>query len=163
MGAHNAYFPSHPESIEWFENGDTIDPLLGGCDRWHRDRIPMGKRQIWDRGERGIEAGTKPSGVFVLDSKEEKYGDYYCKLMNPKFCRITEINVRDGWQIGDLTHPYVKPPSPSIRRERCGYLGTYRRRFQQQGAERVVEQRRMADERELTVCASDLERRTLDV
>ena len=37
-------------------------PLLGGCDRWHRDRIPMGKRQIWDRGERGIEAGTKPSG-----------------------------------------------------------------------------------------------------
>lgn len=38
-------------------------------------------------------------GVFVLDSKEEKYGDYYCKLMNPKFCKISEINVRDGWQI----------------------------------------------------------------
>ena len=50
-------------------------------------------------------------------------------------------------------------PMPSIRRERRGYLGTYRRRFQQQGIERVVEQRRMEDKRGLTVCASRLERR----
>ena len=90
-------------------------------------------------------------GVFVLDSKEEKYGDYYCKLMNPKFCEITEITYFSGWQIETSR-------TPSIRRKRRGYLGTYRRRFQQQGVERVVEQWRMADERELTVRTSDLER-----
>lgn len=48
-----------------------------------------------------------------VDSKEEKYGDYYCKLMNPKFCRITEINVRDGWQI-ETSRIHVETTVPQV-------------------------------------------------
>ena len=52
-------------------------------------------------------------GVFVLNSKEEKYGDYYCKLMNPRFCEITEINVRSGWQI-ETSRIHVETTVPQV-------------------------------------------------
>ena len=50
-------------------------------------------------------------GVFVLDSKEEGYGDYYCKMMNPKFCEVTEINTRSGWQI-ETSYMHVETSVP---------------------------------------------------
>ena len=105
--------PSHPESIEWFENGDTIDlsseAVIDGIETVF----------LWVNAKYGIEEkeALKPvpnrPGVFVLDSKEEKYGDYYCKLMNPKFCRITEINVRDGWQI-ETSRIHVETTVPQV-------------------------------------------------
>ena len=105
--------PSHPESIEWFENGDTIDlsseAVIDGIETVF----------LWVNAKYGIEEkeALKPvpnrPGVFVLDSKEEKYGDYYCKLMNPKFCKISEINVRDGWQI-ETSYFHVETTVPQV-------------------------------------------------
>lgn len=51
--------------------------------------------------------------MFVLDSKEEKYGDYYCKLMNPQFCEITDINVRSGWSI-ETFYIHVETSVPQV-------------------------------------------------
>lgn len=105
--------PSHPESKEWFENGDTIDLSSEAV----IDDIET--VFLWVNAKYGIEEkeALKPvpnrPGVFVLDSKEGKYGDYYCKLMNPKFCEITEINVRDGWQI-ETSYIHVETTVPQV-------------------------------------------------
>ena len=52
-------------------------------------------------------------GVYVLDSKEEGYGNYYCKMMNTKFCEITEINYRNGWQV-ETSHIHVETSVPQV-------------------------------------------------
>ncbi|UQT32706.1 hypothetical protein M5E82_13770 [Parabacteroides distasonis] len=99
MGTHNAYFPSHPGDPYWFENGDTIDlsseAVIDGIETvflWVNAKYRTEEKEA-------LKPVPNRPGVFVLNSKEEKYGDYYCKLMNPRFCEITEINVRSGWQI----------------------------------------------------------------
>lgn len=109
--------PSHPESEYWFENGDTIDlssqAVINGIETVF----------LWVNAKVGIEEkkALKPvpdrPGVFVLDSQEEMYGDYYCKLMNPQFGRITDINVVNGWQIKtSLIH--VETSRPEILDQR---------------------------------------------
>lgn len=105
--------PSHPESKEWFENGDTIDlsseAVIDGIETVF----------LWVNAKYGIEEkeALKPvpnrPGVFILDSKEEKYGDYYCKMMNPKFCEITEINHYSGWQIA-TSYIHVETTVPQV-------------------------------------------------
>lgn len=105
--------PSHPESKEWFENGDTIDlsseAVIDGIETVF----------LWVNAKYGIEEkeALKPvpdrPGVFVLDSKEEKYGDYYCKMMNPKFCEITEITYFSGWQI-ETSRIHVETTVPKV-------------------------------------------------
>lgn len=91
--------PSNPDDPRLFMNGDTIDlsseAVIDGVET----------KYLWVNAKYRTEEkeALKPvpgrPGVFVLDCKEEGYGDYYCKMMNPKFCEITEINVRSGWQI----------------------------------------------------------------
>lgn len=95
----NLKSPSHPEDPHWFENGDTIDlsseAVINGVETIF----------LWVNGKYNTEEknALKPvegkPGVFVLDSQEEEYGEYWCKLMNPQFCEITDINYRRGWQI----------------------------------------------------------------
>lgn len=95
----NLKSPSHPEDPHWFENGDTIDlsseAVINGVETIF----------LWVNGKYDTEEknALKPvegkPGVFVLDSQEEEYGEYWCKLMNPQFCEITDINYRRGWQI----------------------------------------------------------------
>lgn len=91
--------PSHPEQPEWFENGDTIDlsseAVINGVESVF----------LWVNGKYGTEEKNalipvegKP-GVFVLNSQEEGWGEYWCKIMNPQFCEITDINYYNGWQI----------------------------------------------------------------
>lgn len=91
--------PSHPGDTYRFENGDTIDlsseAVIGGVETvflWVNAKYRTEEKEA-------LKPVPGRPGVFVLDSKEEKYGEYYCKLMNPKFCEITEINVGSGWQI----------------------------------------------------------------
>lgn len=91
--------PSHPGDSYRFENGDTIDlsseAVIGGVETvflWVNAKYRTEEKEA-------LKPVPGRPGVFVLDSKEEKYGEYYCKLMNPKFCEITEINVGSGWQI----------------------------------------------------------------
>lgn len=105
--------PSHPESIEWFENGDTIDlsseAVIDGIETvflWVNAKYRTEEKEA-------LKPVPNRPGVFVLDSKEEKYGDYYCKLMNPKFCKISEINVRDGWQI-ETSYFHVETTVPQV-------------------------------------------------
>lgn len=105
--------PSHPESIEWFENGDTIDlsseAVIDGVETvflWVNAKYRTEEKEA-------LKPVPNRPGVFVLDSKEEKYGNYYCKLMNPKFCRISEINVRDGWQI-ETSYIHVETTVPQV-------------------------------------------------
>lgn len=95
----NLKSPSHPEDPHWFENGDTIDlsseAVINGVETIF----------LWVNGKYNTEEknALKPvegkPGVFVLNSQEEEYGSYRCKLMNPQFCEITDINYRRGWQI----------------------------------------------------------------
>lgn len=91
--------PSHPGDTYRFENGDTIDlsseAVIGGVETvflWVNAKYRTEEKEA-------LKPVQGRPGVFVLDSKEEKYGEYYCKLMNPKFCEITEINYFNGWQI----------------------------------------------------------------
>ena len=105
--------PSHPESKEWFENGDTIDlsseAVIDGIETvflWVNAKYRIEEKEA-------LKPVPNRPGVFVLDSKEEKYGDYYCKLMNPKFCKISEINVRDGWQI-ETSRIHVETTVPQV-------------------------------------------------
>lgn len=105
--------PSHPESKEWFENGDTIDlsseAVIDGIETvflWVNAKYRTEEKEA-------LKPVPNRPGVFVLDSKEEKYGDYYCKLMNPKFCEITEINVRSGWQI-ETSRIHVETTVPQV-------------------------------------------------
>ncbi len=91
--------PSHPEYPDLFENGDTIDlsseAVINGVESVF----------LWVNGKYGTEEKNalipvegKP-GVFVLNSQEEGWGEYWCKIMNPQFCEITDINYYNGWQI----------------------------------------------------------------
>lgn len=91
--------PSHPENPKWFENGDTIDlsseAVINGVETiflWINDKYNIEEKNAL------VPVDGKP-GVFVLNSQEEEYGSYRCKLMNPQFCEITEINHYNGWQI----------------------------------------------------------------
>ncbi|WP_195205511.1 T9SS type A sorting domain-containing protein [Parabacteroides distasonis] len=105
--------PSHPESQEWFENGDTIDlsseAVIDGVETvflWVNAKYRTEEKEA-------LKPVPNRPGVFVLDSKEEKYGNYYCKMMNPKFCEITEINYRDGWQI-ETSYIHVETTVPQV-------------------------------------------------
>lgn len=113
MGTHNAYFPSHPGDPYWFENGDTIDlsseAVIDGIETvflWVNAKYRTEEKEA-------LKPVPNRPGVFVLNSKEEKYGDYYCKLMNPRFCEITEINVRSGWQI-ETSRIHVETTVPQV-------------------------------------------------
>lgn len=105
--------PSHPGDSYRFENGDTIDlsseAVIGGVETvflWVNAKYRTEEKEA-------LKPVPGRPGVFVLDSKEEKYGEYYCKLMNPKFCEITEINTRNGWQI-DTSPIYVETSVPQV-------------------------------------------------
>ncbi len=105
--------PSHPDDSYLFENGDTIDlsseAVINGVETVF----------LWVNAKYGIEEkeALKPvpdrPGVFVLDSEEEGYGDYYCKMMNTQFCRISEINVRSGWQM-ETSYFHVETSVPQV-------------------------------------------------
>lgn len=105
--------PSHPHDPDLFMNGDTIDlsseAVIDGVETVF----------LWVNGKYGIEEkeALKPvqgrPGVFVLDSKEEGYGNYYCKMMNTKFCEITEINYRNGWQV-ETSYIHVETSVPQV-------------------------------------------------
>lgn len=95
--------PSHPEDPYLFENGDTIDlsseAVINGVKtvfQWINVKYNM------EETEALKEVEGRP-GVFVLDSKEEGFGEYRCKIMNTQFCNITEINVWNGWQMETST------------------------------------------------------------
>lgn len=105
--------PSHPGDTYRFENGDTIDlsseAVIGGVETvflWVNAKYRTEEKEA-------LKPVQGRPGVFVLDSKEEKYGEYYCKLMNPKFCEITEINVRSGWQI-ETSRFHVETSVPQV-------------------------------------------------
>ena len=105
--------PSHPHDPDVFANGDTIDlsseAVIDGVETVF----------LWVNSKYNIEEkeALKPvpgrPGVFVLDSKEEGYGNYYCKMMNTKFCEITEINYRNGWQV-ETSHIHVETSVPQV-------------------------------------------------
>lgn len=94
---------SHPEDPDLFENGDTIDlsseAVING----------VNSQYIWvnakDRTEEteAVKAVEGKPGVFVLDSKEEKYGEYFCIIWNTQFCRSVEINSWSGWRLETST------------------------------------------------------------
>lgn len=113
MGYMELDSPSHPGDKYWFENGDTIDlsseAVIDGVETvflWVNAKYRTEEKEA-------LKPVPNRPGVFVLDSKEEKYGDYYCKLMNPKFCRITEINVSSGWQI-ETSRIHVETTVPQV-------------------------------------------------
>ncbi len=88
--------PSHPDEPKWFENGDTIDlsseAIVNGVETiflWINDKYNTEEKNAL------VPVDGKP-GVFVLNSQEEEYGSYHCKLMNPQFCEITDITYRKG-------------------------------------------------------------------
>ncbi len=103
----NSFIPlvssSHPEDPDLFENGDTIDlsseAVING----------VNSQYIWvnakDRTEEteAVKAVEGKPGVFVLDSKEEKYGEYFCIIWNTQFCRSVEINSWSGWRLETST------------------------------------------------------------
>lgn len=95
--------PSHPEDPYLFENGDTIDlsseAVINGVKSvflWINAKYNM------EETEALKEVEGRP-GVFVLDSKEEGFGRYRCKIMNTQFCEITDINYYNGWQMETST------------------------------------------------------------
>ena len=61
------------------------------------------------------EVPGKP-GVFVLNSKEEKYGSYSCIIMNEQFCEITPINYYNGWRMR-TSEVYVDTEVPTTYHE----------------------------------------------
>lgn len=95
--------PSHPDEETWyklFENGDTIDLSSEAVINGVKTQF------VWVNAKYGTEEETDAikevegrPGVFVLNSKEEKYGEYWCKIMNTQFCNITEVNYWNGWQM----------------------------------------------------------------
>lgn len=105
--------PSYPEQNGRFANGDTIDlsseAVINGVETvflWVNAKYRTEEKEA-------LKPVPNRPGVFVLDSKEEKYGDYYCKMMNPKFCEISEINVNSGWQI-ETSYIYVETTVPQV-------------------------------------------------
>lgn len=95
--------PSHPDDPYLFENGDTID--------LSSEAVINGVKSVflWVNAKYNIEETEAVKevegrpGVFVLDSKEEGYGQYRCKIMNTQFCEITDINYYSGWQMETST------------------------------------------------------------
>lgn len=91
--------PSHPEAPYIFENGDTIDlsseAVINGVNSkflWVNDKYNTEELEAFQEVE------GRP-GVFVINSKEEKYGSYRCIIMNEQFCKITQINEVNGWRM----------------------------------------------------------------
>lgn len=90
---------SHEDS-DLFENGDTIDlsseAVINGTESvfiWVNVQYRTEETEVF------VPVPDRP-GVFVVDaSKSRGDGRYYCKIMNPLFCNITEINVISGWQM----------------------------------------------------------------
>ena len=91
--------PSHPEDPYLFENGDTIDlsseAVINGV---KSNYIWVNAKYNIEETEALKEVEGKP-GVFVLDSKEEKYGEYRCIIWNTQFSRNVEINSWSGWRM----------------------------------------------------------------
>lgn len=105
--------PSHPDEPKWFENGDTIDlsseAIINGVETiflWINDKYNTEEKNAL------VPVDGKP-GVFVLNSQEEEYGSYHCKLMNPQFCEITDITYRKGWQI-ETSYIHVETGRESV-------------------------------------------------
>lgn len=105
--------PSHPNDPYLFTNGDTIDlsseAMIGGVETvflWVNTKYRTEEKEA-------LKPVPGRPGVFVLDSKEEGYGDYYCKMMNPQFCEITEINYRNGWQM-ETSRIHVETSVPQV-------------------------------------------------
>ena len=105
--------PSHPDEPKWFENGDTIDlsseAIVNGVETiflWINDKYNTEEKNAL------VPVDGKP-GVFVLNSQEEEYGSYHCKLMNPQFCEITDITYRKGWQI-ETSYIHVETGRESV-------------------------------------------------
>ena len=90
--------PSHPNT-SLFENGDTIDlsseAVINGVKSTF---LWVNTKYNTEETEALQEVPGKP-GVFVLNSKEEKYGSYRCLIMNEQFCEITPINMSSGWRM----------------------------------------------------------------
>ena len=90
---------SHPEDPYLFENGDTIDlsseAVINGV---KSNYIWVNAKYNIEETEALKEVEGKP-GVFVLDSKEEKYGEYRCIIWNTQFSRNVEINSWSGWRM----------------------------------------------------------------
>lgn len=90
--------PSHPNT-SLFENGDTIDlsseAEINGVKSTF---LWVNTKYNTEETEALQEVPGKP-GVFVLNSKEEKYGSYRCIIMNEQFCDITPINESRGWRM----------------------------------------------------------------
>lgn len=91
--------PSHPEDPYLFENGDTIDlsseAVINGV---KSNYIWVNAKYKIEETEALKEVEGKP-GVFVLDSKEEKFGEYRCIIWNTQFSRNVEINSWSGWRM----------------------------------------------------------------
>lgn len=113
MSQYQLTSPSHPGDPYWFENGDTIDlsseAVIDGVETVF---LWVNRKYATEEKEALKPVPGRP-GVFVLDSKEEMYGDYHCKMMNPKFCEITEINYRSGWQI-ETSGIHVETTVPQV-------------------------------------------------
>ncbi|MDD7631203.1 MAG: flagellar biosynthesis protein FlgD [Parabacteroides sp.] len=93
------FSPSHPERPDLFENGDTIDlsseAVINGVNSkflWVNTKYDTEELEAFQEVE-------GHPGVFVINSKEEKYGSYRCLIMNEQFCEITPINQRRGWRM----------------------------------------------------------------
>ncbi len=91
--------PSHPEDSYLFENGDTIDlsseAVVNGIASTY---IWVNAKYNTEETEAIKEVEGRP-GVFVLDSKEEVYGEYYCVIWNTQFCDWCEITSWSGWRM----------------------------------------------------------------
>lgn len=113
--------PSHPENSRRFENGDTID--------LSSEAVINGEKTVfmWINAKYNIEEKNafipvegRP-GVFVLNSDEEEFGEYRCKIMNPQFCEITDINYYSGW-VMETSYLFVETSRPAEYHQ--GDLGT---------------------------------------
>lgn len=113
--------PSHPENSRRFENGDTIDlsseAVINGVKTvfmWINAKYNIEEKNAF------IPVEGRP-GVFVLNSDEEEFGEYRCKIMNPQFCEITDINYYSGW-VMETSYLFVETLRPSEYHQ--GDLGT---------------------------------------
>lgn len=112
---------SHPDEPNRFENGDTIDlsseAVINGVETvfmWINNKYNTEEKNAF------VPVEGRP-GVFVLNSDEEEFGSYRCKIMNPKFCEITDINYYDGWVL-ETSEIFVETSRPSEYHQ--GDLGT---------------------------------------
>ena len=109
--------PSHPgEGTSWyeiFENGDTIDLSSEAIIKGVESIFLWVNAKYNTEEKNALKAVEGRPGVFVLDSQEEEYGDYWCKIMNPQFCEITDINDWNGWQM-QTSNIHVETGHPSV-------------------------------------------------